>query len=59
MRDRTTFKLITPAADFAILASSFYNIAQQMGLTMQRTARSPIFSRPVILFALFLLQMES
>lgn len=43
MRDRTTFKLITPAADFAILASSFYNIAQQMGLTMQRTARSPIF----------------
>jgi N-methylhydantoinase B len=43
MRDKAAFKLVTPPADFSILASSFYNITQQMGLTMQRTARSPIF----------------
>ena len=43
MHDKAAFKLVTPPADFAILASSFYNVTQQMGLTMQRTARSPIF----------------
>jgi N-methylhydantoinase B len=43
MRDDNSFEIITPVADFSILASSFYNISQQMGLTMQRTARSPLF----------------
>lgn len=43
MSERPEFRPTTPPADFTILASSFYNITQQMGLTMQRTARSPIF----------------
>ena len=33
----------TAPADFEVLASSFYTVTREMGLTMERTARSPIF----------------
>lgn len=33
----------TSPADFEILASSFYTIAQEMGLNIERTAKAPIF----------------
>ncbi|MFC2047482.1 hydantoinase B/oxoprolinase family protein, partial [Chloroflexota bacterium] len=43
MANKTTFKLRTHAADFEVLASGFYFIAQEMGLVMERTARSPVY----------------
>lgn len=43
MRDKTTFNPRTAPADFEILASRFFSIAREMGLIMERTARSPIY----------------
>ena len=43
MTDKGTLKLRTSPADFEILASSFFSIAREMGLIMERTARSPIY----------------
>ena len=36
-------KIKTPPADFEILGSSFYTIAQEMGANIELTARAPIF----------------
>ncbi len=36
-------RLKTHPADFEILGSSFYTIAQEMGVNIERTARAPIF----------------
>ena len=38
------FKLKSHPADFEILYCAIQNIAMEMGITMERTARSPIFS---------------
>ena len=43
MTSKTTLKLKTHPADFEVLASSFYTITREMGLAMERTARSPIY----------------
>ena len=42
-KEKKELKLKTPPADFEILGSSFYTIAQEMGVNVERTARSPIF----------------
>lgn len=42
MADKT-LELKTSPADFSILASSFYAIALEMGLAMERTGKSPTF----------------
>ena len=43
MSEKKDLELTTPPADFEILASSFYTIAQEMGLNIERTAKSPVF----------------
>lgn len=43
MTNKSVFKAKTPAADFEILASRFYTITREMGLSMERTARSPVY----------------
>jgi N-methylhydantoinase B len=42
-KEKRELKLKTPPADFEILGSSFYTIAQEMGVNIERTARAPIF----------------
>jgi N-methylhydantoinase B len=43
MTEKKELKLKTHPADFEILGSSFYTIAQEMGVNIERTARAPIF----------------
>ncbi len=43
MTEKKDLKLKTHPADFEILGSSFYTIAQEMGVNIERTARAPIF----------------
>lgn len=40
---RKKFSLNTHPADFSVLVSAIFTIARQMGLNMERTARSPIY----------------
>jgi N-methylhydantoinase B len=43
MTEKNTFKMETHPADFTILVSALFTIARQMGINMERTARSPVY----------------
>jgi N-methylhydantoinase B len=43
MTQQRAFKMETHPADFTILVSALFTIARQMGVNMERTARSPVY----------------
>lgn len=43
MTQEKTFQLKSHPADFSVLVSAMFTVARQMGVNMERTARSPIY----------------